>query len=418
MKSVLVLLTGTMMAQGIGYLISPILTRIYSTEEMGELGVYMRIVGFISAIATARFELSLPLPKQEAHSFLLYKISLRISKIVLLCTVLVGIIYYVINPVNVYDASFLAITLVSTVFVIYINLGTNWSIRNKNFKQIARQRIVNSLTSNLLRWLFGALSFGTLGLIFATLIGYAVSSLSFIREYLHLDKVKYLRYSKKKSLPLTKEYRQFPMVNLPHVMVDLGRDLIIAALIVIYFGKDVFGLYSHSHMVLKIPLIVIGASVGQVFFNKCSELVNSGQSTFPLMKRTLGILSLLSIIPFSLIFFFGEPLFSFVFSEEWADSGYYSEIMAVWLMANFLISPLSSLPLVLKRQKEFFLIGIFGSLIQLFSFGVLPILYGTSEETLIFVLWFVSIAQAIYFSGVCMVTLYYAKLGVKGAKAN
>ena len=51
-KSFTVLLSGTLIAQVIGYAIAPILTRLYSTEEMGELGFYMRLTGFISAIAT------------------------------------------------------------------------------------------------------------------------------------------------------------------------------------------------------------------------------------------------------------------------------------------------------------------------------------------------------------------------------
>jgi len=40
----MVLTTGTVMAQAIGYLITPILTRIYSNKEMDDLGVYMRSV--------------------------------------------------------------------------------------------------------------------------------------------------------------------------------------------------------------------------------------------------------------------------------------------------------------------------------------------------------------------------------------
>ena len=33
---------------------------------------------------------------------------------------------------------------------------------------------------------------------------------------------------------LASEYKQFPTVNLPHVLVDLGRDLLIALLIVVF----------------------------------------------------------------------------------------------------------------------------------------------------------------------------------------
>ena len=72
-KSVSVLMTGTVLAQALTYLITPVLTRIYSTEEMGELGVYLRIVGFVAALATLRYELTLPIPKRDKHAFLLYR---------------------------------------------------------------------------------------------------------------------------------------------------------------------------------------------------------------------------------------------------------------------------------------------------------------------------------------------------------
>jgi O-antigen/teichoic acid export membrane protein len=217
----------------------------------------------------------------------------------------------------------------------------------------------------------------------------------------------------KKTKVLALEYKQFPLVNLPHVLVDLGRDLLIAALIVLFFGKDLFGLYNHSYMILRLPMIIVGASIGQVFFNKCSELVQNGNSTYNLMKRTLLILFGLSIVPFSIIFFFGEPLFSFVFSEAWAKSGYYSEIMTIWLMMNFMISPLSSLPLVLKRQKEFFFIGTFASITQVFCFFIFPFLWGDSEAVFESMLWTLSISQAVILFCVIFITLYYSKKGVK-----
>lgn len=89
----MILMTGTVMAQAIGYLISPILTRIYTPEQMGDLGVYMRAISFLSALASARYELSLPLPKSDSHSYLLYRLSLRIALYTLAGSVLVSLIY-------------------------------------------------------------------------------------------------------------------------------------------------------------------------------------------------------------------------------------------------------------------------------------------------------------------------------------
>lgn len=414
-KSVLVLISGTVMAQAIGYFISPFLTRIYTAEEMGELGMYMRVVGFVSALATARFELALPLPKNENHSFLLYQLSVRIAKVVVLALAVLLIIFYFVKPLGINDFVFGILTIVSTVFVVYINLGTNWAIRKSQFKKISQQRIVNSLTANGLKWVFGVFSMGSFGLMLATLVGFVLSSFGFVREYFTLQNTLKENYSKKKTRILALEYKQFPLVNLPHVLVDLGRDLLIAVLIAMFFGKDIFGLFNHSYMILKLPMIIVGASIGQVFFSKCSELVQNGKSTYDLMKRTLLILLGLSIVPFSIIFFFGEPLFSFVFSADWAKSGYYSEIMTIWLMMNFLTSPLSSLPLVLQRQKEFFFIGLFASASQVICFFIFPFLWGGTENTFESMLWALSISQAIIHFAVIFITLYYSKKGVKKA---
>ncbi|MEJ6598521.1 MAG: oligosaccharide flippase family protein [Crocinitomicaceae bacterium] len=415
MKSVFVLITGTVLAQGIGIVIMPFLTRIYEPEALGELNIYMRLVGLVSGVATARFEISLPLPKYEGHSFLLYKLSLRIAMFSLMAMGVVGALYYLIKPVSVYNISFLTISIASTFFIVYINLGTNWSIRNKAFKAISRQKIVNAVVSNGLRYGFGYLSFGSLGLLFATLIGYMVSSLWYIRDFVRLKKGTYKNYSKKKNKVLVKEYREFPLVNLPHVAVDLGRELLIAVLVTYYFGIEIFGLYSVSVMILRMPLTIIGTSIGQVFYGEISEMVNQGKSVHPILKKTILTLLMLSIVPFSLIYFFGEPIFEFVLGSSYSESGFYSEIMAVWLMTLFLIAPTSSLPLVLKRQKEFFFIGTFASITQVLIFFIFPVMWGGTAATFETMLWVLSISQAIILLGVISLALYYSKKRIKNA---
>lgn len=413
MRSVIVLMTGTVMAQMIAYLISPILTRIYSTEEMGDLGVYMRAVGFIAALATARYELSLPLPKNDSHSYLLYRLSLRIAGYILLACSFLGIGYLLTQPYDINQVMFISITLVSSFFLVLTNLGTNWAIRMKQFKKISYSKISNSFVSNSLRWIFGVFGFGSFGLLLASLIGFVISSLTFIKELFQLRKQHTHVISKKKTYALSKEYKEFPLVSLPHVLVDLGRDLLIATLIITFFSKDIFGSFSHSYTILKLPLVVIGSSIGQVFYNRCVELINKGENIAAIVRKTLITLLLAAIIPFGLIFFFGEPLFSFVFSAKWSDSGYFSEIMAVWFMFNFFNSTVSTIPMILKRQREYFFLGLVSTVMQLICFGILPFIMGTSKEAFIQILWIVSISQAIFLIIMTIMTVHYAKSGVK-----
>ena len=380
---------------------------------MGDLGVYLRAVGFIAALATARYEMSLPLPKNDTHSFLLYRISLKIAVFMLLACSLIGAIYLTTQPFSLNQLLFVVLTLLSAGFMILINLGTNWSIRKKQFRMISISKMLNSTISNGLRWWFGILNMGSLGLLYASLIGFVVSSFSFLKDFGRLNKEFHHLKSKRKSAVLIKEYRQFPLVSLPHVLLDLGRDLLIATLIISFFSKDIFGSFNHSYTILKLPLVVIGTSIGQVFFNKCSEMVNNGERIDLLLAKTLKLLLVLAILPFAVIFFFGENLFSFIFSEAWAESGYFSEIMAVWLLFNFLNSPVSSIPMILNRQKEYFILGLISTLMQLIGFGVLPLVIGTEKDDFIFILWIVSISQAIYLIFITLITVYYAKLGVK-----
>jgi O-antigen/teichoic acid export membrane protein len=412
MNAVLVLTTGTIFAQAIGYLISPVLTRIYSTEEMGDMGVYLRAVGFIAAMGTVRYEMALPLPKNDSHSFLLYKVAVKISIYILLVCSLLGVLYLLSQPFSWYELGFLAFTILGSMMMIFINLGTNWSIRKKQFRVISISKMINAFASNGLRWIFGLIGLGSFGLILATFLGFLFSCFSFLKDFKSLKLFYNRHHSPRKTAVLLKEYKQFPLVSLPHVLMDLGRDLLIAALIIYFFSKDIFGSFNHSYTILKLPLVVVGASIGQVFYNRCSEMVNQNQPIYSLLRKTLIILFLLSIVPFGIIFFFGESLFGFVFSEAWATSGFYSEIMALWLLFNFVNSPVSSIPMILNRQKEYFFLGLFSTVLQLFGFGILPLIIGTDNEDFTHILWFVSVSQAVYMIFVTWITLYYAKLGV------
>lgn len=367
-------MTGTAIAQLIAYLIYPILTRIYSTADMGELGVYTRLVAFIAAIATARYEATLPVAKQDNHAFSLYRLSFRISLIVLTAVFMIGMTYYLLRPYNFSNYIFLLISVMSAYVSVWINLGTNWSVRKKLFRQISAQRMINSVSVNALRLIFGVLNWGAFGLIFGTLLGSFVSIFAFVKTFLSNKKSYASTADLKRMRVLAKNYRSYPTIYLPHVLLDLAVDLALAACIVEFYGKGTFGSYSYAYLMLKLPLSLFGQSLGQVFFNKSSELANQQKSLYPLTLKTLRTLFFLSIVPFTLLFFFGSDLFGFVFGERWIEAGRIAEILAPALMLNFIVSPISSLSLVLLKQKLMFGFGLTVAFFQLFNFGVLPVL--------------------------------------------
>jgi O-antigen/teichoic acid export membrane protein len=278
-------------------------------------------------------------------------------------------------------------------------MGTNWSIRMKQFRSISYAKISNAFVGNLSKIAFGMSNFGYIGLIIGTTIGLIVSNIWFMLDLSKVNKKYRIKSRSPRNFLLAKEYSEFPKVNLPHTLMDLGRDLLIAVLLLQLFSKEDYGLYNHSYQMLRLPLIFAGLAIGQVFFQRCAEKINNNEDILPLMTKAVRTLTLLSIVPFSIIFFFGEELFTFVFGENWTGAGTFSEIMAPWFLVNFITSPISSLPLIIRRQKSFFKIAMIGSGLLILSVVLPNFMFSADIKT---TLWIMSSVQVVYF----MVLIY------------
>jgi O-antigen/teichoic acid export membrane protein len=370
---------------------------------MGELALYMRITGFIAAIATLRYESALPIPKYDGHSYLLYRISLLLSFVVLGISSLILISLIMTDITPGFSWYYLVLIILGSAAIVVINIGTNWSIRTGSFSLISRQKISNSLFSNFLKWGFAYLSWGYFGLILATFIGYFISSFEFVFNYRGLKKKFSKLKSRKKTWVLLKDHREFPLLNLPHILVDHGRDMLIATLILAYFSESVYGSFSHSYAMLRIPSMLIGVSLSQVFYNQAIKLYNNNQRMLPLLKKTIVMLLVISIMPFTILYLFGEPIFAWIFGVNWAEAGSYSETMSFWLMVSFIVSPISALPMILKKQKIALIFGIISALIQVLPLFIIPEIYGRTNETFVLTLQLISYSQALWFLLVLMI---------------
>jgi O-antigen/teichoic acid export membrane protein len=70
-----------------------------------------------------------------------------------------------------------------------------------------------------------------------------------------------------------------------------------------------------------------------------------------LFKRTSVSLLLLGSVPALILWFWGEPLFRFVFGAGWAFSGSIAAIVAPWYLSEFVVNPVSRAVLVLSGQE-------------------------------------------------------------------
>tara|TARA_B110000037_G_scaffold191047_1_gene224342 strand:+ start:324 stop:1589 length:1266 start_codon:yes stop_codon:yes gene_type:complete len=405
-KSVAVLMTGTMAAQMLGYVFAPIITRYYTPEENGQLGIFLLLVSLGAAFATARYELTLPVVKSKVHSFRLYHIAVRITIVTTILSLFV-LVYPAFTDGSGIEYAFYGLIPVAIFLTASSNMGTYWAIRLKLFRHLSYSKVATSISSNLVKVSLGVMGWGYLGLIFGYITGLIFGNIWFVRNFFRGQKEFGIRSSSPRNFVLAKQYIEFPKINLPHVVIDYGRELTVAVLIIHFYGLAIYGLYELSFRMLKMPLILIGQSIGQVFLQKCSENFNAKEAITPFIIKTMITLFLLSIAPVTIIFFFGSDIFAFIFSEEWRDAGTFSEIMVPLVIMLFVASPISSLPMIIDRQREFFILSLFGTALMIGSVLIPPFFFDASIEK---TLWTLSLSRAAYFVLTIFKYLQYSRI--------
>jgi len=406
-RSVATLLTGTILAQLITYALSTIIMRLYDDPaQWSYFTLFAKIVAFFAVVATARFEVAFTLPKRDEHAFTLYRLAMRISLIIFGVTMLLAVgIYF--SPVS--DQKLRGILFYIPFGILLVAIysqGTNWAIRFKQFRAISTSKILQSVLNSGVAIAMAPLGYN--GLLFAYLASYLGSSVVFGRMFRKTTRtMKGFRLRGRKWV-IAKHYADFPRVNMPHALIELSKELFIAFYLLAAFEKEALGLYDFSFRMLKAPLGLMGSAVTQVFFKKAADAMNEGQSLYPLARKTAFMLFLLSIVPFGILMLFGAPLFAFVFGEAWREAGHYAQIMAPWLMSNFVISPVSQIPMILNRQRGFFVLSLIGSTIMICTL-TLGDIFPSWNLAFVDILKIVSFGQTVFLIFVIFWTLKLAK---------
>ncbi len=389
-RNIFTLVSATFIAQLISYTITPILTRLYSPEDFGELALFMRIIGMGTAIATLRYEQAVPIVKLDWHALRLVGIVLKLILFVGLVMVVFGSIWLFLSQDSAKNLGYMLVPF-GVILLAYYTLGSSWLLRFKLVRQLGIVHITNTIVSNVLKII--GFQFGYLGLILGTVAGYILACIP-ISKVLLKDKTSLkVNLWSKRNYAVAKEFSDFPKINFPHGLTDYGRDMLVAVLFISLFSKAEYGLYDHAFKMLRLPLILIGAAIGQLFLQKCAASINEGNDPTKFVYKTLKTLALMCIVPFGVLFIWGEDLFAFVFGKEWAPSGHYSQIMAIWLASNFVLSPITALPTVLRRQGSFFVLSVLMSITLILSIVIPQYVF---EATLTQTLWVISLGQAVF----------------------
>jgi O-antigen/teichoic acid export membrane protein len=353
-KNVATLISGTTFAQAFSILIYLVLSRIYSEEDFGVFGLYMNILNITIIFSTAKYELSILLPKSDRESVNLLGLSGLISvgvSLVLLMLVIFfnGLICGLLGSEEI--KGWLYFIPLSTLLVGLFQSFRNYSNREKRYRLIAGANIAQSLGNSLLKLGLGLAMVGAAGLIFGVVFGQVVGFLVFFAVHLRSNRQKWGWLKLTEMKRLGKFYSLFPKYNMWQGLINNFSGALPVFIFTSYFSTAIAGIYTFGYMVIYRPVNLVASAFYQVMYQRFVEKQHNGMPILPeirlFIKRTIQVL----VIPFLLVGIFTPEIFQFLFGEKWIEAGRYAQVMLPWIFMVSLVMPLSFIPDIYRKQK-------------------------------------------------------------------
>lgn len=404
------LMTGNVIAQLILLSTYPIVTRLYTPSQFGTYALFTSIFSVLSTIATMRYELAIMLPDKESDAFSVLKLSTLIT---LMYGFVILIVVFLFNKqiVLLLNNSEIEIWLYFVPFmIVLIGIYQNvryWLSRNKDYKNIAIANIIrNFFKPSSQIGLITVPSTSFHGLIVGSIIAQTISTFFMLFKLGKKTLYTLFLFKFDDLVCEARKYKNFPLINAPHALLASLSQNIPVALFSMYFSKVSAGFYSVSMVAVGLPVSLISASIGEVFYQRFNRAYNSEEKLDGLVIKLIKTMLKIAIIPSILLFIIAPYLFSFVFGEKWFESGLYTRILVPNAFMVFVASPLAYVSLTLGYQKKSLIIEIVGVVVRTGS-----ILIGIYFKNIYLSLTLFSL------SGVCVLT-YNMLWTVKIAKNN
>ena len=396
-KAVITLLSGTALAQLITFALYPFISRLYTPADFGVFGLITSILGIVALVATTRYELAIILPASDEDAGHVFSLSLLINLIVSALSLLVIFLFFILMDdmgasLNQHK-KILFLIPVLVFFTSASNIIQNWLIRKKDYKTLSKSKIIQSFLNNGLIIILGWLSIGVLGLFYGLLVSLMVTVFYLYNKFIKSTGNYRIAFDTVAMKRVAKKYIDFPKANTFQALSESFQSQGIIFFISYYFSMQIVGLYSFALRILMAPLYFFVNSFTQVFYQTASEQYAQGISLVPILKKTVSNLVLLAFPLMVLLMTAGPSLFSFVFGEEWRESGVYARLLAPYICIDFIRYGISQLPIILGKVRPMFYWSLIGNIV-LFSSLLIGILFFNDLKTGFMM---VSCAMTVYF---------------------
>ncbi len=406
MGDALLVARGTVIGQAPFVLLTPVITRLFSTQELGIYGLALAFVGLAGPVAGLRLELAAISARDDGDARALLTLS---ALAMLPVTALsVGILCLLkVRGIGAYAAlSWWVVTLTGATIAaagLYASMRS-WLVRRGRIQLVANSLAVQGCLRAGIPVAFFWLSAGAGLLIGAELIARA-SVVALMARGGHLWAA--LRRAPLHTSALRgtlRRYWKYPALMGPSALIDAAATALPVPILASHYGLGAAGKFALVQRLVMLPAALVVGSVGDVFHAHAADVVGGGggAAASKFLTGTAARLLLLGIAVYVPVALVAPFVASWVFGPAWADAGILIALLAPLCIAQTTVTPISRGLLLSGREERKLLADVVCLVLPVTTLYLarkqpmtIAVAYFSAAATLAYIVYYVVIVTAL-----------------------
>lgn len=333
LKAIAALSSGALIAQLLTFACSPLLTRLYTVEQVGLFTFVLSVVSMFSGVICLRFDVTLVTSGSDGQFGALLKLC---AVLTLALSAIVGGLAIVYAYATLGSSDWWVAVFVFPLLVIAgaINILNACNNRSEKYGVIGRAYAKRSVAQNSFMVLGGLILPGTFTLLFSQLFG-QISGIAEQFKGLGDDWKKGARASRADAAAAAIDNKSQALFSAPATLLNAASYSLVSLCVGDIFGMAALGLYSVSYRVLGAPLTIFSSNIAKVHCKQAEKDIARTSNYFRCTVRMI-LLSVVIIAPIAfLLFAFSPPAFSFFFGSDWYSAGVYVQMLVPMFCLRF-----------------------------------------------------------------------------------
>jgi O-antigen/teichoic acid export membrane protein len=352
-RAVVVLMSGTAFGQLLLLIASPLLTRLYTPEDFGVLGVFSALLMLFGIAVCLRYEVAIPLAEDDARMANLLALSLALAFLV---SALIGVALWLSGEMITRWLNtealrpFLWLLPVGLLGVGCNRALTHWAIRRQEFGQITRTEISRSVGQVTTQLGCGYLALGPVGLLAGQIIGQSAGVTTLALAFHRRDGARWRSVRLRDMARAAARFANFPTYSAAAALLSNAGRYAPALFVAALYGAEAAGWFALARRILATPVFLSNA-VARVYLSEAPRRARGdGAGVYRLFKRTTWRLLIFGVLALGLVVVAGPQLFALVFGAVWTEAGRYAQFLALVTLGQLVVAPVAHTLTVLERQ--------------------------------------------------------------------